>query len=124
MAEFLYLNKITKKYRQLTALNNITLDLKEGEIFGYIGTNGAGKTTTIKILTGLIKDFKGEYQIQGKSMPACYDETKSLLGYLPQNPAFQEWRTVYHALHTFGLLSGINSKELDVRIKYVLEPVI
>jgi ABC-2 type transport system ATP-binding protein len=117
---FVSLQNVTKTYGSLRALDNISLDIKEGEIFGYIGPNGAGKTTTMKILVGLISDFSGAVIIGGCKMPKEKEEIHKLLGYLPQNVAFQEWRTINHALRTFGRLSGMSSREVETRIPEIL----
>lgn len=117
----LELKNISKYYRKIAALDDISLDLKKGEIFGYIGTNGAGKTTTIKIIVGLIKNFTGDYFFQEQRMPENILNVHKLLGYLPQDVAFQEWRTVNQALFTFAKLSGLEDNQINKRIKETLE---
>jgi ABC-2 type transport system ATP-binding protein len=117
------LENITKKYRDTLALDQVSFEINEGEVFGYIGPNGAGKTTTIKILVGLISEFQGSLRIGGHHMPDERDKVNPLLGYMPQDVAFQEWRTVDHALTTFALLSGIKKAELDRGIQASLEIV-
>lgn len=119
--EFVVLKNLTKNYGFFRALDNVSFDIKQGEIFGYIGPNGAGKTTTMKILVGLTTDFQGEVLIGGYKVPKQKDEIHKLLGYLPQNVAFQEWRTVNHALNTFGRLSGLNSVEIENRVPQILD---
>ncbi len=119
--EFVTLHNVTKSFGGFQALNSISLEIKEGEIFGYIGPNGAGKTTTMKILVGLISDFQGEVMIGGYQVSKNKEEIHKLLGYLPQNVAFQEWRTVNQALKTFGKLSGLNDTQLEERIPKILE---
>src|SRR3989304_9174504 len=113
---FVALRGVAKNYYTFSALNNVSFEIKEGEIFGYIGPNGAGKTTTMKILVGLLSDFQGEVFIGGYQIPKQKDEIHKLLGYLPQNVAFQEWRTVNHALKTLGKLSGLSEVEVESRI--------
>jgi ABC-2 type transport system ATP-binding protein len=119
--EFVVLRNVTKSFGSFRALNGISFEIKEGEIFGYIGPNGAGKTTTMKILVGLISDFQGEVSIGGYQVPKKKDEIHKLLGYLPQNVAFQEWRTVNHALKTLGKLSGLSDAEVEGRIPKILD---
>jgi ABC-2 type transport system ATP-binding protein len=119
--EFVVLRNVTKSFGSFRALNGISFGIKEGEIFGYIGPNGAGKTTTMKILVGLISDFQGEVSIGGYQVPKKKDEIHKLLGYLPQNVAFQEWRTVNHALKTLGKLSGLSDAEVEGRIPEILD---
>ena len=115
------LREVTKDYNGFRALDSVSFEIKEGEIFGYIGPNGAGKTTTLKILVGLINDFQGEVQIGQYQLPKQKLEAHKLLGYLPQNVAFQEWRTVDHALKTFGKLSGLSETEVEDRIPKILD---
>ena len=118
--EFVTLHNLTKTYGAFRALDSISLGIKEGEIFGYIGPNGAGKTTTMKILVGLITEFQGEVSIGDLQVPKRKDELHKLLGYLPQNVAFQEWRTVNQALKTFGKLSGLSDSKVEERIPEIL----
>jgi len=118
---FVTFNQVSKKYRDVQALDNVSFEIEEGEIFGYIGPNGAGKTTTIKIMVGLITEFTGNYTMQNFSLPRNLDKAQKLTGYLPQGVAFQEWRTVDHALHTFGKLSGVPENQRDNRITELLE---
>ena len=115
------LRGVSKTYGPFRALDNVSFDINEGETFGYIGPNGAGKTTTMKILVGLISNFQGEVTIDGYRLPKQKDEVHKLLGYLPQNVAFQEWRTVDQALKTFGKLSGLSDSEVEARIPEILE---
>ena len=117
------LEGISKRYKDLLALDNVSFEIEEGEIFGYIGPNGAGKTTTIKIMVGLLSQSQGTLYIGGHPMPEGRGEVHKMLGYLPQDVAFQEWRTVDHALSTFGRLSGLEKNELEHRIKDVLDLV-
>jgi ABC-2 type transport system ATP-binding protein len=119
--DFVTLRNVTKSFGNYCALNEVSLSIKEGEIFGYIGPNGAGKTTTMKILVGLISDFQGEVVIGGYKAPKNKEEIHKLLGYLPQNVAFQEWRTVNQTLKTFGKLSGVKDIQLEERIPKTLD---
>jgi ABC-2 type transport system ATP-binding protein len=118
--EFVTIRNLAKDFGGFHALNNVSFTIKEGEIFGYIGPNGAGKTTTMKILVGLITDFKGEVSIGGYQVPKTKQEIHKLLGYLPQSVAFQEWRTVNQALTTFGKLSGLTDPKVEERIPEIL----
>jgi len=119
--DFVTFQDVTKNYNSFKALNNISFSIKEGEIFGYIGPNGAGKTTSMKILVGLITNFKGEVAINGYRLPEKKTEIYKLLGYMPQSVAFQDWRTVNQALVTFGKLSGLENEKIEQRIPEILE---
>ena len=115
------LNKVSKKYKDLLALNNVSFEINKGEVFGYIGPNGAGKTTTIKIMIDLINRNSGEVYINGILMPEGKNKIHKLIGYLPQDVGFQQWRTVNHALMTFGRLSGLDKNSANKRIDEVLK---
>lgn len=121
MANLVTIQNLSKNFGSFRALSDVSLEIKEGEIFGYIGPNGAGKTTTMKILVGLISNFQGKVTIGGYEFPKNKNEIHKLLGYLPQSVAFQEWRTVNHALNTFGRLSGLTEPQLKERIPKTLD---
>ncbi len=121
MKEFVTLRNVSKSFGNFRALNDVSLEIKEGEIFGYIGPNGAGKTTTMKILVGLISDFQGEVTIGGYTVPKNKDDIHKLLGYLPQAVAFQDWHTINQALKIFGKLSGLTDAQLEERIPSILD---
>jgi ABC-2 type transport system ATP-binding protein len=112
---------VSKSYKEVLALDDISFNIQKGEILGYVGPNGAGKTTTIKILVGLIKDYIGNAYIYGEDIAKDNHEIHKLIGYHPQEANFQEWRTVNHALKTFGRLSGLKSPQLDNQIKKIIE---
>jgi len=118
---FMEVQNLTKRFKQFVALDGVEFSVRRGEIFGYIGPNGAGKTTTIKVAVGLLRNFEGDVSISGHSVRHDGQEIYKLLGYLPQKAAFQDWRTVDHALTTFGKLSGLNEPDLGRRIKEVLD---
>lgn len=113
-------NQVSKSFGDLIALDSVSFKIKKGTIFGYIGPNGAGKTTTMKILVGLIPEFSGTVKINGESITENKKILYRSLGYMPQEADFQEWRTVYQALWTFGLLSGMKSDDLPVKINQTL----
>ncbi|MDD1743492.1 MAG: ABC transporter ATP-binding protein [Methanomassiliicoccales archaeon] len=111
---------LSKRYRNILALNDVSFEIRKGEIFGYIGPNGAGKTTTIKAMAGILSGFDGDVTIEGRSIRGDKIELNRNLGYLPQKAAFQDWRTVDQALRTFGLLSRIPKEALEGRIEETL----
>jgi ABC-2 type transport system ATP-binding protein len=113
-------HQLSKTYGKTEALHPISFEVEKGQVFGYIGPNGAGKTTTIKILVGLLNKTTGEASINGFDMPLQKNQVHRVIGYLPQNPGFQQWRTVNHALTTFGLLSGMTKNQIDKRIQELL----
>lgn len=120
---FITFQEVSKSYKDVIALENVSFQIHKGEIFGYIGPNGAGKTTTMKILVGLIKKYQGSVFVNGEDISKNQLNLHKILGYIPQEVGFQEWRTVNHVLKTFGRLSGLESSILENRIKAVLEQV-
>ena len=115
------ISNLSKKYKDILAVNNASFQINKGEIFGYIGPNGAGKTTTIKIMVGLLNKTSGQLFINGYQMPEQKEEAHKFIGYMPQVVAFQKWRTVNHALSTFGKLSGMNKNIINSRIDEILD---
>ncbi|MHA1269735.1 MAG: ATP-binding cassette domain-containing protein [Candidatus Helarchaeota archaeon] len=120
---FIEFSNVSKNFKTIKALDQISFKINKGDIFGYIGPNGAGKTTTIKILVGLIRNFQGDVFLNGKNISTIRNELYKILGYLPQEAGFQNWRTVHHTLKTFGKLSGLSSNNLEDRIQSVLNLV-
>ncbi|MDP6526543.1 MAG: ABC transporter ATP-binding protein [Kiritimatiellia bacterium] len=80
------INNLVKKFGDFTAVDNLCLDVPEGELFCFLGPNGAGKTTTIKMLTGLLKPTSGSAMLNGMDIQCHPVEVKKLLGYIPDMP--------------------------------------
>jgi ABC-2 type transport system ATP-binding protein len=104
------IKSLTKWYgKKIRAIHNITFDIKEGAIFGLLGPSGSGKTTLIKVLSGLIKDFKGQVMINGIRLPSR--KTSSLIGYMPQTYALYMELSVKENLDFFASINGMHSKK-------------
>jgi ABC-2 type transport system ATP-binding protein len=91
--------------RRVNAVEDLTLSVNEGEIFGFVGPNGAGKTTTIKMLMGLIFPTRGTASIFDAPIPSR--ASKARIGYLPEHPAWYEFLTGREALRFFARLAGV-----------------
>ncbi|HOJ22851.1 MAG TPA: ABC transporter ATP-binding protein, partial [Armatimonadota bacterium] len=107
--------------RVTVALKDLTLQVEEGEIFGFLGPNGAGKTTTIKILLGLIFPTAGRAWVLGKDIwdtAVKYD-----LAFVPDSPYFYDFLTAEELLRFYGGLFGLKGSILDKRIEELLELV-
>lgn len=113
--------KIRLRDRKRVALDNLDLDVEEGEIFGLLGPNGAGKTTTIKILMGLHYATAGTAKIMGR--PLGDNSVKAKIGFLPENPFFYDYLTGSEFLKFYGQLYGMDGPLLKRRIPELLETV-
>jgi len=107
--------------RRVHAVEDVTLSVNEGEIFGFVGPNGAGKTTTIKMLMGLIHPTRGRAFIFDAPIPSR--DSKRRIGYLPENPAWYDFLTGREALSFFARLSGVPAASRDGRVTELLELV-
>jgi len=108
-----------KKMRR--SLDNLTLQVEEGEIFGYLGPNGAGKTTTLKLLTGLIFPTAGTARVRGKSIDDVTMHRE--IGYLPEQPYFYDYLTARELLDYYGHFGGLSKAQRRERVAQLLERV-
>ncbi len=126
MAAAISIQGLTKKYaglqkQEVVAVNNLNLEVEEGEIFGFLGRNGAGKTTTIKMLLGLIFPTAGDATILGK--PMGDNNVKKELAYLPEETYFYDSMTGRDILDFYASLFKIPEPEKSRRVKICLEKV-
>jgi len=112
---------ITKRFGHKVVLDNITLAIDEGDVFGLIGPNGAGKSTLINIMTGLWDSDSGEVIIGGYDLKKEPLKVKEQIGLVPQEIALFEGITAYDNLEFFGYLYGLKGKLLKERINEALE---
>ncbi len=114
---------LTKKYGELTALDSVSFEMKEGEIVGVLGPNGAGKTTLLRILTTFLDSTKGSVSIEGLDTKESGDRQKirSKFGYLPEHAPLYEDMTVSEYLEFVGKMQGLNEDKLDGRMEYVIK---
>jgi ABC-2 type transport system ATP-binding protein len=102
------LQNLTKKYSDLTAVNNLNLWIPKGEIFGFIGPNGAGKTTTINIMGGILAPTSGTVTICDINMEAQPEKAKSKIGFIPDRPYLYEKLTGMEFLQFTADLYGVD----------------
>jgi ABC-2 type transport system ATP-binding protein len=107
--------------KQKPILKGISLEVEEGEIFGYLGPNGAGKTTTLKCLLGLIFPEKGKIEILGQ--PHLALSAKMRIGFLPENPYFYDYLTAREFLRFYCQLHLVKKGEQEARIAGLLQKV-
>ena len=113
----LNISGLTKIYGDKRAVDNLTLNIAPGEIYGFIGHNGAGKTTTIKCCCGILRFEKGEILVDGISVRENPLECKKRLAYIPDNPDLYEFLSGIAYLNFVADIFGVPAKEREERIK-------
>ena len=112
---------LTKEFNDLTAVDDLTLEINEGDIFGFIGPNGAGKTTTIKMLATLIRPTDGYAEIAGYNIIKYVDEVKRVIGYMPDYFGVYDDMKVWEYLDFFAMAYKIDPARRPKIIDDVLE---
>jgi ABC-2 type transport system ATP-binding protein len=113
--------ELRKEFGDNAAVKCLTLQIQQGEVFGFLGPNGAGKTTSIKMLVGLIKPTSGAASLLGA--PLGDRSTRARIGFLPEHFRFQDWLTAREFLMLHGQLFGMQQPQLTARIDELLERV-
>lgn len=113
----LKIENLTKKYDNYKAVNDLSLHIKKGEIYGFIGHNGAGKTTTLKCITGILPFDEGKVFIQGKSIVDKPMECKAMFAYIPDNPDLYEYLSGIQYLNFVADIYKVSQKDREERIK-------
>ncbi len=114
-------DKLTKRFGQFVAANEITFDVKRGEIFGFLGANGAGKTTAMRMLCGLSIPSSGEATVAGYDVYRETEKIKQNIGYMSQKFSLYEDLTIYENIRFFGGIYGISRKEIRRRADEMLQ---
>ena len=113
--------QLRKVFGDYAAVKSLTLQVQQGEVFGFLGPNGAGKTTSIKMLLGLTEATSGIASLLGK--PVGNRDAMSRIGFLPEHFRFQEWLTANEFLALHGQLLNMQTNDLASRIDELLERV-
>ena len=108
---------LTKTYGEKKAVDDLTLHIAPGEIYGFIGHNGAGKTTTLKSVVGILQFDQGEITIGGKSIKTDPLACKRLLAYIPDNPDLYDYMTGIKYLHFIADVFGVDAQTRRERIR-------
>lgn len=114
---------LVKDFKGFVAVNNVTFNVKEGEVFAFLGPNGAGKTTTIKMLTTLLKPTSGEIKINGFDPVKQQDETRHSFGIVFQDPSLDEDLTAEENMEIHGMLYNVPAALLKQRTEEMLKMV-
>ncbi len=114
-------DNLTKFFGKFCAVDHISFEVKQGEIFGFLGANGAGKSTTIRMLCGLLQSTKGSARVGGFDINAQPEKVKENIGYMSQKFSLYEDLTVEENINFFGKVYGLSNGELAERKGWVLE---
>ena len=112
---------LTKRFGGFLAVDQLSFDVGQGEIFGFLGSNGAGKSTTIRMLCGLLKPTSGAATVGGIDVSRDPEGVKRRIGYMSQRFSLYERLTVDQNITFFGGLYGLDRTRLDARRRFVLE---
>jgi ABC-2 type transport system ATP-binding protein len=114
------IRNLKKNYREKEVLKGINLEITSGQIIGYIGPNGAGKSTTVKILCGLISEFKGDIEIFGKDLRKQTLEIKKQVGYIPENAVLYESLTPMEFMGFIGEMRSLNPEQTQKKAEALM----
>jgi ABC-2 type transport system ATP-binding protein len=115
--------KLTKKFGDFTAVDDVSFDVKKGEVFAFLGPNGAGKSTTIKMLTTLLKPTSGEIFLNDHNVEENPNDTRRSLGIVFQDPSLDNELTAYENMQFHAILYGLSKDVYSKRIAELLELV-
>jgi len=121
MQPIITLRHLSKNYGEKIVLSDINLDIYPGQIIGYIGPNGAGKSTTVKILTGIIQDYKGEITVFGRNLRESVLDVKSKVGYIPEVAELYDLLTPREYLTFVGKLYHLTDEVIEDRTRKMLD---
>jgi|SRR5262245_7848131 len=113
--------RLTKNYGALAAIQNVSFDVRPGEVLGLLGPNGSGKSTTVKILTGLLHPTAGGVRLDGRDVLADLERYKAITGYVPEEPYLYSYLTGPEYLRLVGRLRGLRDRILDDKIERFLQ---
>lgn len=121
MENFVTVHKLTKKYGELCAVDNLSFEVRQGEIFGFLGPNGAGKSTTLNVLTTLTDYDRGEVTVGGYDLAGEKDKIKRIIGMVPQEIAVYPNLSAYENVIFFASLYGLSGAALKNAAREALQ---
>jgi len=121
--KIIIVKNLTKKYKDFKAVDNISFEVRKGQIFGFLGPNGAGKSTTIKMLTTLLHPNSGEMSIDGKNPVTSSDAVRKSFGIVFQDPSLDDELTAWENMEYHGVLYSIPKPLRRQRIEQLLNIV-
>ena len=123
MSTFLAAQGLSFSYDSSRVLNNFTLEVRQGEIFGLLGPNGSGKSTFLKLLAGLDRPASGSFSFQGETFVSPTRRFRESIGVVFQSPALDDKLTAVQNLQLAARIHGIPRSEWDQRIREMLENI-
>jgi ABC-2 type transport system ATP-binding protein len=120
MSDIIVAKNLVKKYGDFTAVDGISFDVAEGQIFAFLGPNGAGKSTTIKMLTTLLTPTSGELTLAGHDVVKQQKEVRNSFGIVFQDPSVDDELTAYENMQLHAVLYGLSNKVMKKRIEELL----
>ena len=114
------ISNITKKFGDFTAVDNLSMSVKSGEVLGFLGPNGAGKSTTMKMITGFMKPTEGTIKVKGMNVETNSIECKKLIGYLPEGAPLYGDMTPINMLKFVAYIRGMNLQEFKTALDIVV----
>jgi len=112
---------LTKRYRRIPAVEDVSFAIRPGEVLGYLGPNGAGKSTTVKMITGLIEPTSGEILFHGRNVAEDWAAFQRRIGYVPEEPHLYPQLTGREYLQLVGRLRGLPRRVLEARMDEMLQ---
>lgn len=118
MLEILHL---TRSYRGIPAIEDVSFAVRSGEIVGFLGPNGAGKSTTVKIITGLLRPHDGRVLFEGRDIYADLIAWRAILGYIPEEAHLYTWMSAMEYLQLVGRLRGMSERTIRQKAEGMLQ---
>lgn len=120
MEPVITINQLTRRFKETTAVDQLSLEVHAGEIFGFLGHNGAGKTTTVRLLNGVIEPSAGQMRVLGLDPQADGPQLRRRTGVLTETPSMDERLTAWDNLSIYADLYGVPKSEVRRRIEDLL----
>jgi ABC-2 type transport system ATP-binding protein len=117
----LEVRNVSKRYRTIPAVQNVSFTLTEGEVLGYLGPNGSGKSTTVKMITGMIEPTDGKIFFRGRNIHEDLASFRTHLGYVPEEAHVYTHLSGLEYLQLVGRLRGMTEKLIDTKARYLLQ---
>src|SRR5512136_3226788 len=115
------ITQLTRRFKETTAVDHLTLEVRAGEVFGFLGHNGAGKTTTVRLLNGVLAPTSGTARVLGLAPMEQGPALRRRTGVLTETPSLDERLTGRENLEIYAALYGIPRREIAARVKELME---